>query len=193
MESVSLASKSRARGGTPAPTHLILVLVVALCAGSLILDLNLPLGFAGGIPYVFVVGVAWYSRSTMLVLGSAIGSTLLILIGYLYSPPAVSPAWIVFLNRFFALAVLFLLASLFLRSIATEAERDRALLERERAWSAFRNLSGLIPICAGCKKIRDVEGSWEPLESYISSHSEAEFSHGLCADCDRSLYPEPPD
>jgi hypothetical protein len=179
--------------GASASTGRVLVLVVALCACAFLLDLSLPLGFAGGIPYAFIVGVAWYSRSRTLVLGSAVGSALLILIGYLGSPAAVSPGWIVFLNRFFALAVLILLAALFHRSLTTETERDRALQERERAWSAFRDLSGLIPICAGYKKIRDLDGSWEPLESYVSSHSEAQFSHGLCADCDRSLYPEPPD
>ncbi len=51
-------------------------------------------------------------------------------------------------------------------------------------------LSGLLPICAGCKRIRDEGGGWQPIETYISSHSEAEFSHGICPDCLRKHYPE---
>lgn len=52
-----------------------------------------------------------------------------------------------------------------------------------------RILSGLIPICSSCKKIRNDEGYWDQLEKYITSHSEAQFSHGLCPDCVKKLYP----
>jgi hypothetical protein len=51
-------------------------------------------------------------------------------------------------------------------------------------------LGGLLPICANCKKIRDDGGYWHQLEAYISTHSEAEFSHGTCPECARKLYPE---
>ena len=51
-------------------------------------------------------------------------------------------------------------------------------------------LSGLLPICASCKKIRDDRGRWRHLESYISEHSEAEFTHGICDDCTKRLYPQ---
>jgi hypothetical protein len=50
-------------------------------------------------------------------------------------------------------------------------------------------LKGLLPICAGCKNIRDDKGYWNQLEVYIRDHSEAEFTHGLCPDCMRKLYP----
>ncbi len=58
------------------------------------------------------------------------------------------------------------------------------------ALSEVKSLSGLLPICAGCKKIRDDKGYWNQIENYISDHSEAEFSHGLCPDCQHRLYPE---
>jgi PAS domain S-box-containing protein len=58
------------------------------------------------------------------------------------------------------------------------------------ALDKVKMLSGLLPICAGCKKIRDPKGSWNQLEAYIASHSEAQFSHGLCPDCIEQLYPE---
>lgn len=51
-------------------------------------------------------------------------------------------------------------------------------------------LQGFLPICASCKKIRNDQGYWENLEDYIQSHSEAEFSHGLCKDCMTRLYPD---
>lgn len=50
-------------------------------------------------------------------------------------------------------------------------------------------LKGLLPICAACKNIRDDKGYWNQLEVYIRDHSEAEFTHGLCPDCMRKLYP----
>lgn len=71
-----------------------------------------------------------------------------------------------------------------------EAERERLLAEREKALSEIKTLSGLLPICASCKKIRDDQGYWSQIEIYIRSHSEAEFSHGLCPDCAHRLYPE---
>ena len=51
-------------------------------------------------------------------------------------------------------------------------------------------LSGLIPICAACKKVRDDQGYWQQVEEYVSAHAEVEFSHGLCPDCMAKLYPD---
>ena len=69
-------------------------------------------------------------------------------------------------------------------------ERKKAEAEREKALSEVKRLSGLLPICANCKKIRDDKGYWQVVEQYVSEHSEAEFTHGLCPDCLRKLYPE---
>lgn len=71
-----------------------------------------------------------------------------------------------------------------------EDERERLIAELQQALSTVQMLSGILPICAGCKKIRDEVGEWRPLESYIETHSEAEFSHGICPDCARRLYPD---
>jgi PAS domain S-box-containing protein len=70
-----------------------------------------------------------------------------------------------------------------------EVERERLISEREKALSEIKALSGLLPICASCKKIRDDKGYWNQIESYIESHSDAEFSHGICPDCMGKLYP----
>jgi hypothetical protein len=71
-----------------------------------------------------------------------------------------------------------------------EEERERLIAELQKALSDVKALSGLLPICASCKRIRDDKGYWNQLESYIRDHSEAEFSHGICPDCAKKLYPE---
>jgi DNA-binding response OmpR family regulator len=60
----------------------------------------------------------------------------------------------------------------------------------EAALAQVKRLSGLLPICAGCKKIRDDGGYWQDVAVYIRDHSEAELSHGLCPDCTKKLYPD---
>jgi two-component system, cell cycle sensor histidine kinase and response regulator CckA len=76
------------------------------------------------------------------------------------------------------------------RSIRYSIERKRLIVNLRDALERIRTLSGLLPICANCKKIRDDRGYWNKLEAYIQSHSNAEFSHGICPDCARKLYPE---
>ncbi len=71
-----------------------------------------------------------------------------------------------------------------------ENELQRLVRELKEALSKVKLLSGLIPICANCKKIRDDEGFWNQIEVYIQSHSEAEFTHGICPACVEKLYPE---
>ena len=69
-------------------------------------------------------------------------------------------------------------------------ERNQLLLQLHEALGEVRQLSGLLPICASCKKIRDDKGSWKHIESYLSEHSEAEFSHGLCPECSKRAFAE---
>ena len=71
-----------------------------------------------------------------------------------------------------------------------EADREKLLAEREKVLSEMKVLSGLLPICASCKKIRDDRGYWNQIEVYIRKNSEADFSHSLCPECSRKLYPE---
>lgn len=71
-----------------------------------------------------------------------------------------------------------------------ELEREKLIEELQEALSTVKQLSGLLPICANCKRIRDDQGDWSNLERYISAHSNAEFSHGICPTCREELYPE---
>ena len=71
-----------------------------------------------------------------------------------------------------------------------ETERERLIQELQTALAKVKLLSGLLPICAGCKKIRDDQGYWRQVESYIQKRSEATFTHGMCPECSHQLYPE---
>lgn len=64
------------------------------------------------------------------------------------------------------------------------------MADLREALQKVRTLSGLLPICMHCKKIRDDRGYWAAIESYISSHADVRFSHALCEDCLRVHYPE---
>jgi PAS domain S-box-containing protein len=69
-------------------------------------------------------------------------------------------------------------------------EKEMLIAELREALSKVKALSGLLPTCAGCRKIRDDAGEWQEMETYISAHSEADFSHGLCPHCAERLYPD---
>lgn len=73
------------------------------------------------------------------------------------------------------------------RRQAEEAQKE--LIEQlRRALSQVKTLSGLLPICASCKKIRDDQGYWQQVEEYVRAHADVEFSHGICPDCAEKLY-----
>lgn len=71
-----------------------------------------------------------------------------------------------------------------------EEKQERLILELREALAKIKTLSGLLPICSHCKKIRNDKGQWERMEIYISNRSEADFTHGICPDCAKKFYPE---
>ena len=93
--------------------------------------------------------------------------------------------------------IVVILATLFLWSWSLRRQVCRKTSQLEvtnekltKALAEVKQLSGFLPICASCKKIRDDKGYWNQIESYISQHSEAKFSHGICPECAKKLYPE---
>jgi DNA-binding NtrC family response regulator len=70
------------------------------------------------------------------------------------------------------------------------AAQKQLITELEEALSKVKTLSGLLPICSGCNKIRDDHGYWSQVEGYIQEHTDAQFTHGLCPDCIRKYFPE---
>jgi hypothetical protein len=71
-----------------------------------------------------------------------------------------------------------------------EIERERLLRQLQDALAEVHTLSGLLPICAGCKKIRDENNEWQRIEAYIGAHSTATFTHGLCPECVQRYLPD---
>jgi hypothetical protein len=72
----------------------------------------------------------------------------------------------------------------------TEEEKSNLIFELQNSLARVKKLGGLLPICSSCKKIRDDTGYWHQVEKYVRDHSEAEFSHSICPDCMRKLYPD---
>ena len=78
-------------------------------------------------------------------------------------------------------------SSLMNELIATKRDLQQKTIELQDALNQVKQLKGLLPICASCKKIRDDKGYWNQIESYIKRHSEAEFSHSICPECAKIL------
>jgi len=74
--------------------------------------------------------------------------------------------------------------------LCAENEREKLIDELQDALKEIKTLRGIIPICSSCKNIRNDEGAWDKLEEYISGKSNAQFSHGICPDCAKKLYPD---
>ena len=161
------------------------VLVVAILG----LDLKVPLGVAVVILYNAVILLALRSHSRKFILLITIVSTVFTVCPLFHKAP-VDEMWKAVSNRVLALFTMWVGCYLGLQLEKIHETRERALHEREKALEEVRVLRGFLPICASCKKIRSMEGSWTLLEKYISEHSEAEFSHGLCPDCTRKLFPD---
>ena len=73
--------------------------------------------------------------------------------------------------------------------VRLEQERDRILTSLRQALDEVKQLTGLIPICSWCKKVRDDQGAWQKLEKFLSDRTDATFTHGMCADCARAMVP----
>ena len=158
----------------------IFALCLALSIAIFILDSLIPLGVAGGVPYILVVLVSLWSPRKKLPIYVAIGGSILTVIGF-YSSPAGGELWKVIFNRSLALFAIWATAILSFQRKGIYEEKEKALLD-------LKILSGLLPICASCKKIRDDKGYWNQIELYIRDRSEAEFSHGICPACAEKLY-----
>ena len=76
------------------------------------------------------------------------------------------------------------------RIVRLEAGLETKVRELEEALAHVKQLQGLLPICMHCKKIRDDRGSWEQMERYIADRSQADFSHGMCPDCEEKHFPD---
>jgi len=83
----------------------------------------------------------------------------------------------------------------FYSRLSEELDNSRLVLEKlngelQAALDEIQELSGLLPICSACKKIRDDQGYWNQIDHYIAEHAKVQFSHSICPDCAESLYPD---
>ena len=160
-----------------------LYLACGLLAGAILLiDLAIPLGVAGGVPYVAVVLLSLWSTRKRFTVTVAVVTSILTVAGFFFSPSG-GEMWQVLFNRGLALFAIWVTASLTLLRKVAQAKREQAVRQRQRALDDVKVLRGFLPICASCKKIRDDNGYWRQIEAYIRDHSEADFSHGLCPEC----------
>ncbi len=158
----------------------IIALCLILSTTIFIIDTFIPLGVAGGVPYILVVLISLWSPRTNLPIYMAIGGSALTVIGF-YSSPSGGELWKVLFNRALALFAIWTTAILSVLWKNIQEEKEKALLD-------LKILSGLLPICASCKNIRDDKGYWEQIETYIHDHSEADFSHSICPERAKELY-----
>jgi hypothetical protein len=165
------------------------VICGVMVAVIFIVDLFIPLGVAVGVLYLVVVLLTlWPPQGKATIIVTMVSS--LLIVAAFFSKPSVADMWKVVFNRGISLFAVWAAAILGLQRNKAEQQRNIILLEREKALQEVRILRGFLPICASCKKIRDDNGYWTQIEGYIKDHSEAEFTHSICPDCAKKLYPD---
>jgi hypothetical protein len=139
----------------------------------------LPLAFVG-----------WYTNRKVALLLSCAAAAIWFVVDHFLDERLYSIWMIQYWNTLVRLMAFVLIAMAFWYMQA-QLERAHALnRDLSAALATVKKLSGLLPICASCKRIRNDQGYWEQIEAYIREHSEAEFTHGICPACVEKLYPE---
>lgn len=158
---------------------LIFLAVIAIFS----VDLASPLGLADWIGFIIVLLLAynWFTKKEIVLM--SIFCSILVLMGFFFSPRSIVERNMAVTNRALAIIVLGLEAYLLVKRKIAEDHREALLVVLRRAMDNIRTLKGMLPICAWCKKVRNDSGYWEQIESYISEHSETEFTHGICPEC----------
>ncbi|MEP6887749.1 MAG: hypothetical protein ABI945_05445 [Nitrospirales bacterium] len=151
----------------------LLSIVVFTIGGTAILDFLTPVGIVGGMLYggpIYLTGLLSCAEDTKrrLVVAVAVLCTVLTILAYFLSPQGGIPA-IVLSNYVIAVVAMWMAAAVALIHIRLAAENAE--------------LRELIPICSYCKQIRDDDGAWHKMETYLHRHAGVEFSHGMCPSC----------
>lgn len=153
----------------------VILLCFIISISIFIIDSIIPLGVAGGVPYIIVVLISLWSTSKNITYYVALSVSILTILGF-YTSPSGGELWQVLFNRGIALFAIWITAILTI-------QRKIIYDEKESVFNEFKILKGIIPICSYCHSIRNVDNDWDQLEAYISNHSNAEFSHGVCPKC----------
>lgn len=146
--------------------------LVLVGAAVLLIDLQLPLGVAGGVPYVVVVLLSlWLQRPTAAFLAAG-ASSLFTIAGLFWSTGTITS--VVLLNRSLAIFAIWTVAFL-------GVARMKAL------GAEVAELRELLPVCAWCKAVRDDEGFWHNVHNYLSRRLDQRLTHGICPECSREV------
>jgi hypothetical protein len=200
-----------ARRRLPTQFKALLILGISLVAG---ITGVVNYGFMGGaiffLPLASVIIALFFSKQSVLINGLVYLFFLVaVAAGFISRTLEVNPGaeqlltshshWIVYLISFFSFLVATCLTILRYRNEVHDlfqtldrknAELEKANLDLQAALDEIQTLKGILPLCSYCKKIRNCEGEWEPVDHYIDSHSQADVSHGICPDCLQEHFPE---
>lgn len=113
----------------------------------------------------------------------AVASAIAWLAAHYASEHVLTHAWIRFWNPLVRLGFVFVVKLLSRLKLAHDREQARIAQTVQDYKNTVKILRGLIPICAWCKKVRDDDGYWKGVEAYVTEHSDASFSHGICQSC----------
>jgi hypothetical protein len=169
----------------------ILGLALFVAAFIFVCDSLSPRGVAVWLVYPFLLIPVSRMMSRLFPVVLAGICSAFIVISYFASTPGLD-GWIAAGNAAGQIGVIWLVEGLLARQKKEERERENLIAQLRNSLARVKQLSGLLPICASCKKIRDDSGYWKQLEVYIQDHSEADFTHGLCPDCVGKLLSEIP-
>jgi len=177
------SSLSREFHGAGKRTPLRITSSVAAAVLVLVLDVLTPVNLAIWLLQIALVWIStlWSDRLQILCVATAcaMGAVL----GLCLSPNFRLVSWVEIVNLLLALGVMAAIAIARARQLTAEDASLEASRELAKSQQTIRILSGLLPICAWCKKIRNESGSWEQLEVYICDRSNAQFTHGVCQAC----------
>jgi hypothetical protein len=163
---------------------------VIIAIALLMLDAITPMGLGIWLLQVALMWITsrWANRRQILVI--AVLCSTFTALAFWWSPNAGVETWISATNLLLSVGAVCAIAHTAILQRTAEEARRRASEQAAASEAQIKILAGLLPICSSCKKIRNEDGEWEQLEAYISTRSEARFSHGFCKPCMAQLYPD---
>ena len=151
------------------------------------IDLLTPVGVAVGVLYTTLVLLAMWSPNRRFILLVAAVVSVLAETGFLLSPG--DPDWMAVSNRMLSLFTIWTVAVLSFLHKRDQEEREQLILELQDSLDHIKTLRGLLPVCVSCKKVRNGQGYWKSIDTYVSERAEAQITHGICPDCFTHYYP----
>ncbi len=168
--------------------HLLAGGIVLLACLIFAMDILLPLGVAVGVLYTTLVLLSMWSPYRRFIFLVAAGVSVLTVADFFLSPEG--DHWMAASNRFLSLFTIWAVAVLAFLHKRTQEEHERLILDLQDSLDHIKTLRGLLPVCVSCKKVRNDQGYWKSIDTYIAERSEAQITHGICPDCFSHYYPQ---